>query len=175
MAKNCRIYVDADACPVKNEISEIASAYAVDVLFVASYAHAIKSQANFVDNPASASEDVRSTDDQPREYRWIYVDAEPEEVDLYIVNHAQAGDIAITQDHGLASLLSLHHVYVLSPRGRRYKEGEMEGYLFERYLSGKRRRAGVHVKGPRKMSNHDRECFSEQLQRILSINEGKTR
>src|SRR5699024_2476404 len=99
------------------------------------------------------------------------VDAEREEVDLYIVNHAKVKDIVVTQDHGLASLLSSRGVYVLSPRGKRFTEGDMEQILFERYLSAKERRAGAHTKGPRKMSKSDHMYFRETLKRILSLNE----
>jgi hypothetical protein len=151
MAKHLRIYVDADACPVKEEILAIRPLYPVDIFFIASYAHASE-----------------SCDDH-----WIYVDSEPEAVDLYIVNHAEPGDIVVTADHGLASLLSGREVYVLSPKGKPFLEEDMDHTLFRRYLSAKQRRAGAHVKGPRKMSEQDRNRFSESLKRILSINEGK--
>lgn len=151
MTKLVTIYVDADACPVKQEITEISGLYDVDIFFIASYAH------------------VTNSDDE----HWIYVDAEREAVDLYIVNHVKPGDIVVTQDHGLAGLLSARGVYVLSPRGIRFSEGDMDHTLFKRYLSAKQRRAGGRVKGPRKMSATDRERFRESLKRILSINEGK--
>ncbi|HEU5140018.1 MAG TPA: DUF188 domain-containing protein [Bacillales bacterium] len=151
MTKNLTVYVDADACPVKEEILAAGTLYPVDIFFIASYAH------------------VSNNDDG----RWIYVDSESEAVDMYIVNHAQSGDIVVTQDHGLASLLSGRGVYVLSPRGITFSEQEMDHTLFRRFLSAKQRRAGGRVKGPRKMSESDRTRFRESLKRILSINEGK--
>ncbi|HEX6922532.1 MAG TPA: YaiI/YqxD family protein [Bacillales bacterium] len=151
MTKHLTIYVDADACPVKEEILAVGNLYPVDIFFIASYAH------------------VSNHGDE----RWIYVDSESEAVDLYIVNHAKAGDLVVTQDHGLASLLSGRGVYVLSPRGTVFSEEEMDHTLFKRFLSAKQRRAGGRVKGPRKMSDRDRERFRESLKRILSINEGK--
>ncbi|HET7657948.1 MAG TPA: YaiI/YqxD family protein [Bacillales bacterium] len=149
--KNVTVYVDADACPVKEEISETCKLYSVDIFFIASYAH------------------VSNQSDE----RWIFVDSERESVDLYIVNHATSGDIVITQDHGLASLLTDRGIQVLSPRGEKFSESEMDHTLFKRYLSAKQRRAGSRVKGPRKMTDHDRRRFQEALKRILSINEGK--
>ncbi|WP_338023913.1 DUF188 domain-containing protein [Bacillus mesophilus] len=36
---------------------------------------------------------------------WVYVDANKEEVDMYITNHSKKGDVVITQDIVLLSLL----------------------------------------------------------------------
>lgn len=175
MTNPCRIYVDADACPVKDEIAEISSLHSVDLFFIASYAHfATKPQTSQMPEDGACERNSAAADSGSGEIRWIYVDSEPEEVDLYIVNHARPQDIVVTQDHALASLLSVRQVYVLTPRGKWFLEGEMDAYLFERYLSGKQRRAGGHVKGPRKMLNEDREHFRAQLKKILSIIEGKS-
>jgi len=149
--KNVTVYVDADACPVKEEISETCKLYSVDIFFIASYAH------------------VTNQSDE----HWVYVDSEKESADLYIVNHARTGDVVITQDHGLASLLTDRGIQVLSPRGVKFSESEMNHTLFKRYLSAKQRRAGNRVKGPGKMTSSDRIRFREALERILSINEGK--
>jgi uncharacterized protein YaiI (UPF0178 family) len=147
-----RVFVDADACPVKDEIKEISKQHRIDVFFVASYAH------------VSINNDQR---------QWIYVDSRREEVDMYIVNHAREYDIVVTQDHGLASLLLGADVYVLSPRGKHFVENEMPRILHERFLSAKQRRSGKHTKGPGKMTKEDRQRFCESFKKILSINEGK--
>ncbi|WKB37262.1 DUF188 domain-containing protein [Terrilactibacillus sp. S3-3] len=41
-----------------------------------------------------------------RQAAWIFVDPDREAADLYIVNHAKRGDVVVTQDMGLASLLT---------------------------------------------------------------------
>jgi len=51
---------------------------------------------------------------------WHYVDSDKEAADLFIMNHVDAGDIAVTQDIGLASTLLSKRVTVLSPRGSLY-------------------------------------------------------
>lgn len=149
--KKVTVYVDADACPVKEEISKTCKLFSVDIFFIASYAH------------------VSNKSDK----HWVFVDSDRESVDLYIVNHTKSGDIVITQDHGLASLLTDRGVRVLSNRGEEYSESEMNHTLFKRYLSAKQRRSGSRVKGPRKLTKDDRIRFREALERILSINEGK--
>lgn len=100
------IFVDADACPVKDEILQTASEYEVQVLFVASFEHYQLSRSN--------------------EEKWKYVDPHKEAADLYIANHVKPGDIVVTQDIGLASLLLNRNVSVMSERGRLYKEDTID-------------------------------------------------
>lgn len=147
----CRIFVDADACPVKEEIVKIAERFAVDVHFIASYAHAVQ-------NPPGGT--------------WTYVDSRKEEVDMAIVNRVEQHDIVVTQDTGLASLLVSREVYVLSPRGKQYRESNIETALFSRYMSYKQLRAGQKIKGPQAFTKADRKNFTEKLVEILSMSEG---
>ncbi|WP_342666998.1 YaiI/YqxD family protein [Priestia koreensis] len=142
-----RVFVDADACPVKKEISTIADVLNVAVIYVASY------------NQASAHN---------AEGEWKYVDAEKEAADLYIMNQAKPQDVAVTQDIGLASILVKQGVNVLSPRGRYFEEKDMSEALFMRYVSAKERRAGHYGKGPKRFTDRDRERFKETFQKLLS-------
>lgn len=145
------VFVDADACPVKDEILLVAKHNQIDVIFVASYAHITNKHLKG---------------------QWIYVDTNKEEVDLYIMNHINKNDIAITQDIGLASLLLSRGVYVLSPRGKQYLENDIDQALFLRYFSAKQRRAGYYSKGPSSFTNQDRELFIRTFKKILSKFEG---
>ncbi|WP_147532389.1 YaiI/YqxD family protein [Bacillus marasmi] len=141
------IFVDADSCPVKQELLYIANQFEIPVVFVASYAH---------------------MSIHPPEERWIYVDNEKEAADLYIQNHISKWDIVVTQDIGLASTLLLKEVSVLSPKGMVYKEEDMETALQMRFLSAKARRRGQYGKGPKPFSKDDRQRFIHQLTELLS-------
>jgi uncharacterized protein YaiI (UPF0178 family) len=143
-----RLFVDADACPkvIREEILIISRSYELIALFVASFQHA--------------------TNEKGAE--WVLVDADPENVDLYIMNHVRKGDIAVTQDYGLASVLVSKGVYVLSTRGKKLVEEDMPQLLYGRYISAKERQAGNRTKGPKKFNNEDRETFSKELINILS-------
>lgn len=142
----CTIFVDADACPVKKDILNLAACYDIPVVFISSYNHlGARNEGN-----------------------WVYVDTNQEEVDLYIVNHVQPADLVVTQDIGLAGLLLKGHVYVLSPRGKEYNESNIEGALFTRYMHAKQRRAGQKTKGPKPYTAQDRAQFRETLEKILS-------
>jgi uncharacterized protein YaiI (UPF0178 family) len=150
--KSYQIFVDADACPVKDEILLIANTYYIEVTFVASYSHVLT-------NKMSG--------------KWIYVDTGKEEVDMYIVNHAKRNDVVVTQDIGLASLLLGKKMIVVSPRGRQFLEETIDLALNMRYLSAKERRKGFYSKGPSPFTDEDRKNFSYTFEKILSNLEGE--
>ncbi|WLD92111.1 YaiI/YqxD family protein [Alkalihalobacillus sp. AL-G] len=148
--KNTRnVLVDADACPnqIKKAILEISKSHEYKVFFIASYSHAT---------------------DRYENIEWVLVDAEPEAVDLYIVNHTFEGNIVITQDHALASLLVSKGVYAISPRGKQYREEEMPSMLQSRHFAKKLRKAGQRTRGPSRFTDHDVKRFCEEFERILS-------
>lgn len=132
---------------MKLEIVQIGKDSMIEVVFVASYAH-------------------MST--HPPEERWVYVDNEKEAADLYIQNHVRTGDIVVTQDIGLASMLLPKNVNVLSPKGMLYKEEDMDTALDLRFLSAKARRQGNYGKGPKPFSREDRLKFINTLTALLS-------
>jgi uncharacterized protein len=144
------IFVDADSCPVKKEIVEIASNYPVQLVFVASYAHMM--------NESQAG-------------KWVFVDCEKEAADLYLMNHTKKGDLAVTQDIGLASTLLAKGVYVLSPRGIQFEEKDIQTALELRHLTAKARRRGEYGKGPRKFTEEDRLRFEKEFTKALSNSE----
>jgi uncharacterized protein YaiI (UPF0178 family) len=140
------IVVDADACPVKAEITQAAADFACDVLMVASYDHRIQ--------PA------------PR-VRIIQVDRSDQSVDLYISNHLLRGDILVTQDFGLATIGLAKRAVVLSNRGQIYTD-ETIGFLLERrHELAKRRRGGGRTRGPKPLTNEDRQRFLQTLTKVL--------
>ncbi|CAM4133134.1 hypothetical protein BAMA_22160 [Bacillus manliponensis] len=145
-----KIFVDADACPVKDEIVQVGAKFHVEIFFIASYAHQSRRQ----------------------EGNWIYVDSEQDEVDFYIYKEAKKADLVITQDMGLAGLLVQKGVYVLTPRGTTVTEDRMDTILYNRYVSAKLRRQGTFTKGPKAFSKQDRQYFLSNLEKILSNNKG---
>jgi uncharacterized protein len=144
---NVRIVVDADSCPVKGEILEAAGRHRADVVMVASLSHQI---------------DCRGL------ARVIQVDNEAERADLVIINTVRAGDIVVTGDHGLASLVSMRGGRALSPRGAIYREREMDSLLASRHTARRARRGrGARVHGPGAFTNDDRRAFIEALEKAL--------
>ncbi|XQY93924.1 YaiI/YqxD family protein [Metabacillus sp. HB246100] len=152
--KKQRIYVDADACPVKQEIMDSATKYNVPVTFVASYSH---------------------TTTKTFGGEWVFVDTGKEEADLYIVNQVRAKDLVISQDIGLAGLLLKKDVIVITPRGKQYTETNIDTALQYRYLSAMERRGGKYSKGPKKFTDEDILNFITTLEKILSKDEGDSK
>ena len=142
------IVVDGDACPVKTEIARAARSSRVPVVMVSSYDHRL------------VPEEGVSV---------VQVDRSDQSVDLYIVNHISKGDIVITQDFGLACIAIGKGAIVLSPRGEQYSDENIDYLMERRHELAKRRRAGGKTKGPKAMSNEDRERFQQKLTKVLAI------
>jgi uncharacterized protein YaiI (UPF0178 family) len=141
-----RIFVDADACPFKDDIVEIAEARGWGVTMVANYCHAI---------------------DAPEPVEVVQVDRDREAVDIAILNRAGADDIVVTQDHGLAALVLGQGSRALSPRGTVYKPENIDSLLASRYRAQQARRTGARIKGPPRLNARDRNRLRQALERLL--------
>ncbi|KIL41712.1 hypothetical protein SD70_04875 [Gordoniibacillus kamchatkensis] len=141
-----RIFVDADACPVKDEIAETARAFDRLAVMVASHDHRL----------------------EPREgVQIVQVDRSDQAVDLYIANHIRRGDVLVTQDFGLAALALAKGAACLSTRGQRFEDGMIDYLLERRGESARRRRGGQRTKGPKAFTAGDREQFLHGLTKLL--------
>ncbi len=151
-----KIIVDADACPVMREVVSVADQFNVPVWFIADYSHSFEWDSSLIT--------VKLIDDAA------------EAVDIYIVNSAQSGDIVITQDLGLASLVVGKKAYALTPRGKLLKPGKIDVLLERRHQARKLRRAGVRLKGgTSRLTNNDRSRFVSALTNLIqSLSENPT-
>src|SRR5699024_405366 len=143
-----KIYVDADACLVKDTIIRIANNAGVPVILVKSFDH------------FSNSEDAPGT-------QTIYVDTGADSADYRIMKLARKSDIIITQDYGLASLGLGKGCIVLHHKGFRYTSGNIDRLLHTRYVNAKARLGGKRTKGPKAFSQEDIEKFTRLLERTL--------
>ncbi|MFK7693433.1 YaiI/YqxD family protein [Paenibacillus sp. HJGM_3] len=141
-----RILVDADACPVKSEIVEAAKRHGAHVTMVASYDHRLE--------PAEG-------------VTIVQVDRSDQSVDMYIANLLQPNDILVTQDFGLATIGLAKRARVLSNRGQLYSDRTIDFLLESRHESAKRRRGGKHSKGPKPLTDEDRQRFLQCLTKVL--------
>ncbi|EAK9280319.1 YaiI/YqxD family protein [Listeria monocytogenes] len=141
-----QILVDADACPVKTEIKQVAEEFQLEVTFVASFNH-------YSVNTGGEN--------------WIFVDTGKESADMRMMNLAKKGDIIVTQDIGLASILLAKGTFVFSNRGELYREEEMSLMLDIRYRHAKERQQGKYSKGPKAMSEQDHSLFKDRLTTFL--------
>ena len=146
------IVVDADACPVKREIYETAERFGASVLMVASYDHRIEPEPGVT---------------------VVQVDRSSQSADMYIVNHVSPGNIVVTQDFGLACMAIGKGAVVLSPRGERYTNENIDYLMERRHMLAKQRRSGGKTKGPKAMSETDRDRFQQKLTKVLQNEQEK--
>ncbi|HUS90134.1 MAG TPA: DUF188 domain-containing protein [Desulfosporosinus sp.] len=141
-----KLIVDADACPraVLQICLRVARDYAILVWTVASFNHNIESDHHVVVGNASQEADIR------------------------VMNLAQVGDVAVTQDWGLAAMLLGKGVKCLNPDGREFSTNSIAFLLEEREAKAKFRRGGGRTKGPKERRLEDDQQFEACLQDILT-------
>lgn len=137
------IYVDADACPVKNEIYRVAERHQLSVTVVA---------AGFIRVPP-----------HPLIER-VAAGAGMDAADDWIVEHAGPGDIVITADIPLASRVIKAGAAAIAPNGRAFAEADIGMTLAVRNLMYDLRSAGEVTSGPRPFSPRDRSAFLSALE-----------
>lgn len=145
-----RIFIDSDACPVKDEIMRIAQEEKVMAYFVSSTNHffAVKGGAIY--------------------YQWVLVDHEKEALELYIANEINAGDVVITQDYRLASMVLGKKGYVITPRGRHIDQENIEFLLFKKDIHSKVFRTFCKLNGNKSLHEEDRLLFSLKLLELIN-------
>ena len=87
--------------------------------------------------------------------------------DNYIVEHANKGDIVITQDIPLAAELVAKGCVVLNPRGEKYTKENIGQRLGMRDFMDSLRSSGVQTGGPDPFSKRDRMTFANALDSVL--------
>ena len=149
-----KIYVDADACPVKDIIISEGRSAEIPITLVTSFSHF-------------------SNAEQPSGVKIIYVDSGADAADYRIMKLADSGDIIVTQDYGLASLGLAKGCIVLHHKGFSYTNENIDQLLQTRYLSAMARKGGKRTKGPKPFTAEDREEFRWLFKQVISQYEQK--
>ena len=144
-----QIWVDADACPVviKEIIFRAAERLQISTTLVAN---------QMLRTPPS------------RFIRSIQVPSGFDVADAHIVEQLAAGDLVITADIPLASLVIERGAHALNPRGELYSTANIQEILSMRNFMDELRGAGVETGGPAAFSLADRQSFANQLDRFLA-------
>ncbi len=143
-----KIYVDADACPVKDIIIAEGTKAKIPVTLVTSFSH-------------------YSNAEKPVGVETVYVDSGADAADYRIMQLAQSGDLIVTQDYGLASLGLAKGCKVLHHKGFIYTNENIDQLLQTRYFSAMARKSGKRTKGPKPFTAEDREKFREVFLTLL--------
>jgi uncharacterized protein YaiI (UPF0178 family) len=98
----------------------------------------------------------------------VRVDGGPDVADQYIVDHAVAGDVAVTADIPLAALLVPKGVAVIDPRGEEYTVESIGERLSVRNFMDGLRGAGVETGGHGAYTSREKQAFANTLDRVLT-------
>jgi uncharacterized protein YaiI (UPF0178 family) len=98
----------------------------------------------------------------------VRVEGGPDVADLYIAEHAERGDVAVTADIPLAALLVPKDVVVIDPRGEEYTEETIGERLSVRNFMEGLRSNGVETGGHASYGAKDKQNFSNALDRALT-------
>jgi uncharacterized protein len=145
-SKPITIYVDADACPVKNEVYRVGARHGIKVIVVSN-------------SPIAVPRD-------PLVER-VVVAAGLDEADNWIAARAIRGDIVITADIPLASRCVKAGAAVIAPTGRAFTEESIGLVLATRNLMDSLRSAGAITGGPKSFSPRDRSSFLSALDQAI--------
>ena len=139
------IFVDADACPVKEIIVRTAIKYKIPVTMVLDTSHVLNDGYSTV----------------------ITVEQGRDSVDIRLINLVHKGDLVITQDYGVAAMALGKGAYALHQNGLVYSGENIDQLLFERHLGQKVRRAGGRTSHIKKRSKENDEAFERALIQLL--------
>ena len=142
------IYVDADACPVREEIYRVAARLQLNVFIVSNGSRPIR--------PPSASN-----------VRMVPVGDTANAADDWIAEHISATDVCVTSDIPLASRCLKQGARVVSPTGKQWTQVNIGNALAGREIERHLRELGANTRGPAPLSKRDRSRFLIALDTAL--------
>jgi uncharacterized protein YaiI (UPF0178 family) len=98
----------------------------------------------------------------------VRVEGGPDVADRYIAERAEVGDVAVTADIPLASILVAKGVRVIDPRGEEYTPENVGERLTVRDFMESLRGSGIETGGSRPYGPKDRQAFASALDRVLT-------
>jgi uncharacterized protein YaiI (UPF0178 family) len=140
------IFVDADACPVKEEIYKVARRYLINVLVVSNSPIRVPKEDLVEAVVVSGGFDV---------------------ADDWIAARAAKGDIVITADIPLAGRCLQQGARVLGPKGAEFTEVAIGDALATRALLDMLRQSGEFGGGPSPFARSDRSRFLSKLDELV--------
>ena len=134
------IYVDGDACPVREEVYRVAGRLQLNVLVVSNGSRPIRP-------PGTAN------------VRMVLVNDSADAADNWIAEHISAVDVCVTSDIPLASRCLKKGARVVSPTGKEWTQANIGNALAGREIARHLRELGTTTRGPAPLSKRDRSRF----------------
>ena len=152
--KPVRIFIDADACPVKEEVYKVARRYGLKVYVVSNGGVRVPSEPLI---------------------EMVIVEAGPDIVDNWIVKRVIANDIVVTADIPLADRCLKAGAEVIGPTGRPFTPASIGVALAQRSIMEHRRSMGEPTSGPKPFAPADRSRFLQTLDEAVNRSLRKAR
>ncbi|MEZ0392134.1 MAG: YaiI/YqxD family protein [Pseudobdellovibrionaceae bacterium] len=149
-----KIYIDADGCPVKDEVYKVAERYQLPVVVVANKPLRV---------PLSPLIEMK------------VVSGDFDAADDWIATQTQAGDIVITADILLADRCVKKAVRVIGPKGEEFTEDNIGSAVATRELLQNLRHMGEMRGGPAPMDKKARSKFLGTLDQVIQSIKRQTR
>lgn len=140
-----KIMVDADACPVKGIILEQAKRRNIPVIM-------------FMDTSHELYDDYCVI---------VTVDKAKDSADFAIIKRAEAGDIVVTQDYGLAAMALARGAKAINQNGLIYTDSNIASLLNDRHISAQIRRAGGRTSNSKKRTKENNLDFEKAFISLL--------
>ncbi len=140
------LYIDADACPVKDEVYRVAGRYGLQVFVVCN---------SWIRTPADPK------------IALVVVDEGPDVADDWIAERCGPGDVVITSDIPLAQRALSAGAQALHPAGRPFNVDNIGGALASRAIGEHLRSMGEITGGPRAFAPQDRSRFLQTLDAVV--------
>ncbi len=140
------VYVDADACPVKDETMRVARRHGLAIVMVGNTWMRLGN-----------APDVRR----------VVVPEGPDAADDWIAEHAAVGDVVVTSDIPLAARCLKTGAEVLGPTGRAFTDDGIGAALAMREINQLRRDMGEIGGGGPSFSGKDRSRFLDGMERAV--------
>ncbi|MBT3790970.1 MAG: YaiI/YqxD family protein [Alphaproteobacteria bacterium] len=137
------IYIDADACPVKDEIIRVAGRHGLKTWMVS---------------------DGGIRPSQNPLVQIVVVAQGADAADEWIADHIQQADICVTSDIPLAARCLENGAFALKPNGEAFTENSIGMALANRELMQTLRETGEITGGPRPFNKSDRSAFLDRLE-----------
>ncbi len=141
------VYLDADACPVKEDTFKVAKRYGLKV-FAVSNVPLMLPRADWI-LPVVTGKDFDA-------------------VDNWIAEHVTKDDIVITNDILLAERCVRKEARVLNPRGHVYDHDNIGEAVSMRELMSELRQRGAMDLGPKKMGKNHRSNYLSSLDQVIN-------
>lgn len=140
-----KVLIDADACPVVDIAVRLCKKYNTGCIILCDTAHYIERDGAEI----------------------VTVEKGADSVDFRLVNMVSEGDIAVTQDYGLAAMCLAKKAVPINQNGLVFTDKNIEKLLYTRFVSKKIRMSGGRTKGPKRRTKEQDEQFERVFENLL--------